>query len=345
MSREYTVEKVALHLVRKEGFILAEKEISLDDFRDAGDAEAIHRFFSGHLEHIWNAAEGARTCAAKFTDNSNVRRYYQGLVEKSSDFFSHSCEMAKLLHKVSRGTRASSGLLLMLWVRASGDQRPFMSLLKMDPGRSDKIALRQGNGGLLLNLAVEHIEQALPEPGNQVLKWAVTPHPTRPAFDVKVKDQEGRSELARYFMEFLGCNAGLSEKKQIQALFKILPSYAQQYHPGVDVKTAIPQVLGALEQELTITSDVVVEKIKSSEAFTGFEEKTFRECLDGADMNNLYISSNTWRATKLQYTLPSGIVIKGPRAVMESLVTIRKTGTGETEFIIRTPSYQKGYVE
>ncbi len=48
-----------------------------------------------------------------------------------------------------------------------------------------------------------------------VLEWALLPHPTRPSFDVKLKDDEGPAELALYFQRFLGCRARKSPKEQL----------------------------------------------------------------------------------------------------------------------------------
>ncbi|MFL6283687.1 MAG: nucleoid-associated protein [Pyrinomonadaceae bacterium] len=345
MIKEYTVERVALHLVTAKDFKLAAKEVMPEDYGDTDDAQVIKRFFAGHLDHVWNASEAARTCSAKFTGGSAIRGFYDGLCLKDSDFFQHSCQMARLLHEKARGTRATPGLLLLLWVRVTGEPKKYLVMFKMDPGRADKIALRESNGTALLNLAVQHIEQALPDPGDQVLKWAITPHPNRQAFHLKVRDQEGKTEPARYFMDFLGCERRMSEKKQISTILSMLPEYVEKHHAGLDVKAALPRVMMELEAEPLITPEVVISKIKKSGALPNFSEKKFLARLAESDLGDLYVSSTALQATKIEYKLPSGISIKGPRAEMESIVEVTSHPGGETEFRIRTRGYEKKYVD
>jgi nucleoid-associated protein YejK len=337
---KYQVNRVALHLVSKDEAQLATKEIILSDFPPA-DQDAIQEFFAGHLKHIWNVGEARTTSSAQFHDHSDIQKYYQDLNTDSSNFFAHSCEMAKLLQKAAERTNASRGVLMVLWL--SVEQQNFLTLIKMEPARADKIALTESKGKALLSLAVRHIDQALPEPGDQVLKWAITPHPNRPPYHVKVRDEEGK-ELAQYFMKFLGCVPRLSEKKQIEKILGLIPDYTQRFHATVDAATVVPTVLAEFEQAPIITPDVVVDKIKETKKFRNFDEKKFREQLTEAEIGDLAVSSTAWKATKIQYKLPSGIVIKGPRSVMENLVTVVEKGN-EVEFRIRSPkNYERSYV-
>ncbi len=339
---KYQVNKVAVHLVSKDDTQLTTEEIILTDFQP-DDQAAIQEFFAGHLKHIWNAGEARTTSSAQFHTTSEIQQYYQDLNANSSNFFSHSCEMAKLLQKAAKGTSASTGVLMVLWLRVEGDDRNFLTLVKMEPARADKIALTESKGKALLSLAVRHIDKALPEPGDQVLKWAVTPHPSRPSYHVKVRDEEGK-ELAQYFMKFLGCVPRLSEKKQIEKILEIIPDYTKRHHASVDVATVVPTVLAEFEQAPIITPDIVIEKIRETRKFRNFNEEKFREQLQEAQIGDLAVSSTAWKATKLQYKLPSGIIIRGPRSVMENQVTLSETGN-EVEFRIRSPkNYEKSYV-
>lgn len=345
MVKEYTVERVALHMVTAKDYKLAAKEVTMADYGDTEDARVIKHFFAGHLDHIWNASEAATTCSARFTDTSVIRSFYEGMCQKDTDFFDHSCRMAKMLHEKARGTRATPGLLLLLWVSVPDEPKKYLAMFKMDPGRADKIALREGNGAALFNLAVQHIEQALPDPGDQVLKWAVTPHPNRQAFHLKVRDQEGKAEPARYFMDFLGCERRLSERKQISAILSVLSKYVEQHHAGLNLKAALPRVMEELETVPLLTPKVVVSKIKKSGTLPNFNEKAFLTKLDESNLTDLYVSSSALKATKIEYKLPSGITIKGPRSVVESIVEVTDYPGGGAEFRIRTPSYDKKYVD
>lgn len=336
----YQVNKVALHPVSKSQPQPATDEIVLSDF-SAPDQQSIQDFFAGHLKHIWNAGESRTTLSAQFNGNSEIRRYYRDLTSTPANFFPYSREMATLLNQAAKGTNASDGVLMVLWLTADGDARKFLALIKMEPARADRIALTS-RGNQLLSLAVRHIDAALPEPGDQVLKWAITPHPDRPSYNVKVRDEEGK-ELAQYFMNFLGCIPRLSEKKQIEKILEILPEYTRHFHPAVDAATVVPEVLDELEQALIITPEVVVNKIRETRKFRNFDEKKFRDQLKQAEIGDLAVTVNAWRATRIQYKLPSGIVIKGPRAAMENLVRVSDLGD-EVEFRIRSPkNYEKSY--
>jgi len=345
MEREFSVERVALHLVDRKmpGPQFAKGEIDLTVFTHPEDIKALQTFFSGHLNKVWAAREGRKTFAAHFSESADMHRYYKELSQDTSSFFKRSCDIAQRLHDASQKRRASRGLLMVLWFRVSGDKRQFLGLFKMDPGRSEKITLQQDEAGnVLLNLAVRHIEHALPDPRDRVLKWAVIPHPTRRAFDIKAKDEESGADPARYFVDFLDCKPRPSEKEQAHGLIKALTTYAQECHTDEDWETAVHDLITELTKEPVITPTVVVKKVEEIGVLEGFQEEVFRDTL-GDLAEDLYISSSTLRATKIQYKLPSGIIIKGPRGVVESLVQIVPTD-GEVEFRIRATSYKRSYV-
>ncbi len=234
---------------------------------------------------------------------------------------------------------------MVLWFQVSEDERPFLGLFKMDPGRSERVALQQDEAGnVLLRLAVRYIEQALPDPRDRVLKWAVIPHPTRRAFDVKAKDEQGGSDPAQYFIDFLDCKCRPSEKKHAHGLLRALSGYAQEQHAAEDWRTAVYELVQELGDEPVITPDVVVKKGEETGVLESFQEQAFRKKLVDFEAEDLYISSSSLRAVKIQYDLSNGIVIRGPRDVMESLVQIVPVNGEEVEFHIRAASYSKNYV-
>lgn len=332
----YQVKQVALHPVSKSQPQPATQQIALSSF-PPDDQKAIQEFFASHLKHIWIANEARTISSAQFDGKSDIQKYYQDVNSNPANFFADSCDMANLLNQASKGTNASDGVLMVLWFTADGDDRNFLTLMKMEPARADRIALTS-KGKQLLSLAVRHIDAALPEPGDKVLKWAITPHPNRPSYNVKVRDEE----LALYFMKFLGCAPRLSERKQIEKIVEILPKYTLQYHPSAT--SAVPAVLDELDQALLITPDLVINKLRQTKKYRNFDEKKFRDELDQAQIGDLAVSVNAWKATKIQYRLPSGIVIKGPRSVMENQVDVIDRGD-EVEFKIRSPkNYEKSYV-
>jgi Nucleoid-associated protein len=346
MKGNFVVERIALHLVDRQLSCprFSPHEVDLAAFTRLDDLEAIESFFFGHLTEVWTASEGSRTRAATFGQMADMRHYYDELTHDISQFFLRSCTMAQRLYDVSHGLRTSPGLLMILWVRKTGDPRPFLTLFKMDPGRTDKITLRiDAAGEILLDLAVHHIEQTLPDTSDRVLKWAVIPHPTRHTFDVKVKDKEGGADLAQYFMTFLGCEARSTEKQQVQSLLEALPAYAQDYHAHEDWETGVREVIKELESAPIITPEVVTKKVQELNVFEGFQVEAFRSTLANFKAADLDISPKVLRATKIEYELPSGILIRGPIAAMESFVKPIPQN-GDIEFRIRTPSYDKRYV-
>jgi hypothetical protein len=346
MGRQYTVERVALHMVDRETAEpgLATGEIDLEAFDRPRDEEVLQGFFSGHLNKAWETKEGRRTFAARLDQSSALCQYYEELSKNASSFFDCSCDLARRLHKSSQRRRASRGLLMVLWLKVPEDERPFLGLFKMDPGPSERVTLQQDeSGNVLLRLAVQYIEQALPDPRDRVLKWAIIPHPTRRAFQVKAKDQEAGSDPAQYFVDFLDCKCRPSEKGHTESLLNTLLAYARERHADEDWEPAMNSLIQELGDEPVITPGVVVKKIEETGVFEEFQENTFREKLAIFEAEDLCISSSSLRTIKIQYTLPSGIIIRGPREEMNNLVQIVESD-GETEFRIRSARYSKRYV-
>lgn len=347
MERAFQVKRVALHQLDRQapGPQLAEGEINLEAF-GSEELAILGSFFSGHLEKAWAARESRRTVAANFK-STVMSQHYAGISKDANSFFEHSCALAKRLHKASKGVPASPGLLMVMWLRVSGDERAFLGLFKMDPGEARRIALEQDEAGnVLLKLAVERIQQALPDPRDPPLKWAVIPHPTRPSFDVKAKDEQASPDPALYFMDFLDCKAAASEKTQTESLVKAVTGYAEERHADEAWRPAVQDVLnalGALDKEPIITPDVAVETIKRSGAFRDFQEEAFIKKLKELKAEELRVSCARLRALKVEYRLDNGITIRGPRAVMENLVEI-VPADGGSEFRVRTPGYKKSYV-
>jgi nucleoid-associated protein YejK len=346
MADDFHFERIALHLVDRSlpGPRFSEREIDLDDYEDPADRQVIEAFFSGHLEDVWQAEEGLRTRAALFETDSQVKSCYQELLADSDQFYGVSRLLAQHLHDVSKKVTTTKGLFIVLWFRRRGDERPFLGLFKMDHGPTEKVTLRlQETKALLLDLVVQHIDQALPDPGGRVQKWAILPHPTRPAFDVKVKDETSRTEPAQFFLNFLGAKATLSEKRQADVLFEAMRAYAEERYAGQDWKAALIEAANQLEKRPQITPDIVAEVMEDTPGLEGFQKGVFLKTLIGMNVGDLNISPDTLRVIKIVYELPSGIILRGPRRAMESLVELVEVD-GETEFRIRSKGYKKSYV-
>lgn len=346
MDPTFTVDRIALHFVDRHLSEpeLAKHEVDLTSFSETEDATTLAQFFAGHLTAVWKSEEGRSTLAASFLAGATLPQYYKDLCQNPDRFFSYSCDIARSLHQASRGTRASPGVLMALLFREQGDSKTYFGLLKMDPGTADKVTLvRDRTGEFLLGLAVQHIRQSFPDPGDKVLKWAVVPHPTRSKYDLKVKDEQGGADPAQYFMSFLGCIPKLSEKKQAVALIELLTGYTAQHHPQDDAQGAIEEVLESLVNQETITAETLVDSIKHQGGLTNFDESEFRRSLAKTEVGEVSVAPAVVRAVKVRFTLPSEITIKGPRAAIERLVEIVQVDGGY-EFRIRTPNFARDYV-
>ena len=347
MIETYVVEKAALHLIdrTKAGAVCRPNEIDLVALQKNADFSVVNQFFSGHLDHVYTAEENQRTRSAVFEDQAVVSQFYKEIAADINRFYPRSCDLAQRLYDVSKKKRTSPGVLLILWFRKATNSTPFLALFKMDPGPSNTISLNQDNSGdLLLDLAIHHFEHSLPDESSRVLKWAITPHPNRSNYNVKVRDEQGGSDTSLYFMEFLGCAARLSEKDQGRALLDILPAYAQTTHPGEDCSEAVQSVLQELEAVPTITPALVFETAQRMNVLPNFQLDTFQAELAKQKSEDLNIPSTVLKSAKIEYSLPSGIVIKGPRATIEHLVEEIDLEDGSKELRIRTPSFERKYV-
>jgi hypothetical protein len=328
-SPNFTVSHVALHLIdkRNNDIRLSDREVDRSGFAPA-DNLAIDSFLEGHLRAIWTAPESNTIRAATFSKGSKIKSQYAAIKSKHSPFLGESAVMAQALFEVAP-KNSSSGLLMAVWFTARGDRRQFLALLKMDPGKSDRITLRAKGDQLLLDLAVQHIERELPDPdsNNRVLKWAVTPHPTL-AYDVKIKDSQSTPDPAVYFMNFLGCDARKTEKQQLSELFKSLPEPA--------INKLVPQIGAA-----SVDGRVSLDSIKQSNTLTTTQLNALQQGLTTAGVPDLNISSQAIENARLSYHLSNEIVIKGPLLAMKR-VQINRVGS-DYEFRIRANDYEPFY--
>lgn len=345
MGQSFDVERVAIHLVDRalQAPRYALAEVDLGRFSGT-DREAIDSFFDGHLNRAWQADEGERTRAAALEANSVVGKHFRRLEASRADFFDRSKALADHLDAVARKRNTTPGLLMVLWFRRHGDSRSFLGLFKMDPGASDLVTLRAGDGGqYLLDLAVEHVDQVLPPPETGVLKWAVLPHPTRPTFDAKLKDHEGDEDIALYFQDFLGCEPRLSPKRQVQVMVEELVAYAEAEHADENWQAAVADTLHDLKQKDRVDLPTVERSLTERSGLRGVDPAALRQRLRDRRSEDLDFPARTLRTAKLRYTLSNGIVIQGPIDVMESVVDVERDDGG-WRFVLRAAEYDRDYV-
>ena len=350
MGVEFNVDRVALHFVDtdSDGPRLSTNEINLQSLGQNDNIKILSDFFKGHLEKIWLDKESKKTCAATFKVSSEIHKLFKDIVEDATQFFKCTCDMAQQLYDTSPNT-ASKGILMVLLFSVAGEPSSFLGLLKMDPGRKDAITLGEDkDGNVLLDLAVRTIKQALPDPrGEKILKWAVIPHPSRRAFELKVKDEQGGSDRAKYFMKFLGCDERPSAIEQSQVMVDVLHDFAKEnLTKGLDYKIPVNSIVERIaESDTEITLDTVVKSVQQSGAFDRFDKDKLERKFEEADAKDICIPPEKLRDIKIQYKLTSGITIKGPRSAMESYLKIEKKDNGKIVIQIESTSdYEKKYV-
>jgi len=349
MSTEFNIDHVALHFVDTglDGPILSKKEIDLNSTKRPDDLKILHSFFKDHLKRIWLDKESQKTCAASFKEASDIRDFYTRITTNGSEFFTCTCEMARQLYVASPNT-ASRGLLMVLLFRVAGDDEKYLGLLKMDPGRKDAVTLGEDdNGNILLDLAVRTINQVLPDPSEKILKWAIIPHPARRTFDLKVKDEQSSADRAMYFMKFLGCEEKPSAIEQSSVLVEVIQNFTKEFAPKeLDCRATTDSLVEKIaESDAIITVESVVETVRESDNFINFDEANLRKKFEEANILDLCIPPEKFRDAKIQYKLPNGIIIKGPREAMENYIKVESNDNGIVIIRIETTAdYEKKYV-
>lgn len=339
MPLAFDIQRVAIHFVDKKGKkpTLSPDEIDLGSYAP-DDRKIIQGFLSEHLARSWGAEVAGKTRAASFAGGSAVQAAYQALAADSSGFFQSSRELAERLYRESP-PKASPGLLMVLWFEAADTPGPFLGLFKLEPGERDQVALKSGRAGnFLLDLAVERIQWALPEP-DRVLKWALVPHPPappdEPQFDLKLRDQQSGTDPAVYFTEgFLGCAPKPNARQQMGAAFDALAAHAEKAHPDKSWKPGIKPLIEALSKERVITAPVVARQVKTH-VLPDLDEEAFRKELEAARAGDMRVNPALVRGVKLRYDLPGDIRIEGPVESMAAVVIDEKED-GSVEFRIPT---------
>ena len=338
MPLAFEIQRVAIHFVDKKGNKLTRSpdEIDLASY-DPEDRKIIHGFLSEHLDRAWIAEVGGKTRAATFGDKSAVQAAYQALAADSSGFFQSSRDLAERLYSESP-PKASPGLLMVLWFEVPGTPGPFLGLFKLEPGERDQVKLKSRGEKFLLDLAVERIQWALPEP-DRVLKWALVPHPSappgEPQFDLKIRDLQSGTDPAVYFTEgFLGCAPKPNPRQQMGAALDALGSHAEKAHPDKSWKPGIKPLIEELGKEKVITAPVFARQVKRH-VLPDLDEEAFQKELEAAKAGDMRVSPALVQGVKLRYDLPGDIRIEGPIDSMAAVV-IEEKEDGSVEFRIPT---------
>lgn len=349
--REFRVQRIAISLVdpywpRQPPSTVPSEVVDLEAY-SGPDLDIIERFLDRHLKRAWNLPEGGRTRSARFKDGSAIQAAYEKLTSDLGAFRAQSQAIAQRLFEVTPEPRppieASKGVLLILWFEKVDEERPFLGLLKLDPRARDNVFLeRKTVDEFLLRIAVQHLDFALPEPGDRVLKWAIAPHPSEERYQVKLRDEQGDRDPAFYFVDFLQCKDFEAERDQAATALTELQEMLKDLGRPEAPKKGVPKVLAtATAARKPVTSDMIIQWALRRGLIQQKEVADLRKRLDTSKAAGMAVSPSAFANLGMQYTLKGGggITISGRLVDVLSLVDITRDGA-DYVFNITTPDYQ-----
>ncbi len=344
----FDIQHIAIHLVDPDldEPVLAEDEIDIDrDFEKEDDREVVADFLQRHLGTIW---EDDNASDAKLGAESAVKGIAKSLFAKRPpNFLEQSQELARLLHIQQRKpSRASSGLLIVMQCTPAGQKtRKHLAIFKLDPGDRDLLTLQRRNGQILLELAVEHVDLALPEPGAALLKWAIVPHPADRRIGAKLRDRQN-ADNAAYFLEFLDAKPRPKDPEVIEIIEETATQAIADQHPDEVVqKEKISEATEEVAEELFKGGEVSAEKVAKIYAErTGLPiaTKNIEEPLKEAGITEPVKAQQpdevpdhwvTWR-------LDNEVTIFGRASVLKKQITRERLQSGLIEFTTRATNYE-----
>lgn len=303
------------------------REVLLSSFTTK-ERGLITAFLESHLRRAWRLPESGRTRSAKFRRPSVVATSIGHLTSgKPGDVLEESRKIAERLVAVTP-TRASRGLLMVLPFRLG--KRSYVGLFKFDPGARDSIYLKEDEAGqMLLELAARRVAYELPEPGERVLKWAVIPHPTEDAFQIKLRDEQGDREPAFYFVEFLECQDYESEGVQAAEAFKLILKHSKEKLRLQAARAGTTRVSHqAVQSRQPVTLPSLVQWVRQTGLVKDEELADFEARLRASPAASLRARPEVFERLQLTYELSSGVEISGSLADVLGQVTVTKSRHG-----------------
>lgn len=344
---KFDIQHIAIHLIDRDldDPVLAEHEIDVErDFKKEDHRAVVADFLQRHLGTIW---DDGKADDASLSSTSVVRGIAQSLfAEKPAGFLEQSKKLARLLHQEQRKrARASRGLLLVMQCTPTGQPaRKHLAMIKLDPGDRDLLTLQRRNGQILLELAVEHVDLALPEPGAALLKWAIVPHPADRRIGAKLRDKQN-ADNAAYFLTFLSATTRPKDPQAIEIIEDSAIQAIADQHPDVPLqKEKITEATEEIAEELGKGGEVSAEKVaKVYAAKTGLaiETQHVKKPLKQAGITKPVKAQRpeevpdhwvTWR-------LDNEVSISGRASVLKKQVKRRRLQSGVIEFTTRATSY------
>lgn len=334
----FGLRRVAISYIEPGGSVeeLRLQEVDLETY-PLSQREIIERYLNEHLERAWTLPESGRTLSANFTPESVVKKAWNRVLKNPVRFMDEGRGLAERLLQETPPW-ASPGVLLLLFFKAGGT--PYLGLFKLDPGAHDRIWLKTGPAGkLLLELAAKHVRYELPEPGERVLKWAITPHPSNPEYQIKLRDEQG-PELAIYFARFLECEDYIPEPDQASTVIERALTHARDKERLAQVPQAIQQLLAkAAQAGRAIDLDELMNWLAEVGLVEAGDRDAFEDTLADTPAERLRVASDVLQRLRVEYRLkPCSLVISGNIADVLSLVDVTEQG-GQYRFCMEAPDY------
>lgn len=343
MTCPLALERLAFHYVDKScpepAFSSQAPEVALLD-------QTIQDFLVSLAAEVWEADDAGNTRSGRFAGDENpvlgasaARPLIETILNDPDGFFEASKGLATLLFQHSPGN-ASPGVLCLMRLFDPETKRPYAAVIKVRYRDERFVRLLTGDGP---QLSVAQIDKMLLR---EVQKGALTPHPQRSNFDLKVIDKQQAGDPAVYFTErFLGCLTKKSDEHQVKSLAPELSRYAEQR--GLEVAPEkFPAVIRALQaQPEVVTTQVLAAQVAGQGLFgEAFDVQDFEQFVEvESNLGELDIPSEKFGRTRsaprrITYTFQSppyrGLKISGPPEAFAQLLAHEN---GQVVFRVEVP--------
>lgn len=344
MKEEIKVNRVAVHFIdrRNSKLEIAKGEQKIQDLD-----QVVIDFIQNLIYDVWTAEDKGSTNSANFVDSnpSSLTIRQQIDLVKSNDecFFVASVKLAQHLYEKS-ARNASAGLLGVVKFTRCRTGEIMVALLKIQIKNEKFVKLGRTT---LTQITVEDVENLLLE---KIQKGAISPHPERRRYDLKVIDNQTQDDPAKYFSGgFLGCRPKQSDEHQIKKLIPVIEKYAEE--AGIDLHNEkMPDLISGLrKQGSDITTPIVAQVIEDVGLFDGNPPlNEFVHFVEESDLGDIDIPKRSFdtrgtgeryitRELSYEFKDPTyrGVKITGSTEILRQ---IREIDGDTVTFTIRTTS-------
>lgn len=332
MSLDLKLDRLAIHYVDK-------KTGRLEYAPVEQDVEKLHPTISDFLlklvYEVLDAPETGATrsgrFASKISKQSSVPVAEESITKmlKGKDgFFGTSKRLALHLFD-STPQNASPGVLAVVRLVQPNKSQVYVAILKI---RHKDESFVKVLGEALTRLEVEHVQNMLLQ---NIQKGAISPHPERDDYDLKVIDQQATDDPAIYFADsFLGCWTKKSDEHQVKKLLAELQQYGQDRGLPIRPDKLVGVITELQKTDTGITTNRLAEVVQEQRIFgSKFQPDDFKKHIDQSDLGALDIPGQRFRSRGkgavpreciYVFTDPrfKGLTVSGPPETLEKILTI-----------------------